>query len=222
MAKKYFRNIPDFDYISRTKDGQSISDYTRVKNIFKRAKISEDIFQDLNFFTKYQVKGNERPDNVAKKVYNDPNLDWLVMLCNNILNFETEWPKDQASYDKYLLNKYGTYEKLNEVHHYETSLITDKVGRQIVPEGLEVPEDCSITFFDPTLKQMVTRSSTFPVSNLIYENRLEEDKRSIFILKGTYLALVIDDINEIMPYTPGSTQYVSDRVVRGENIRLYV
>ena len=222
MAKKYFRNIPDFDYISRTKDGQSISDYTRVKNIFKRAKISEDIFQDLNFFTKYQVKGNERPDNVAKKVYNDPNLDWLVMLCNNILNFETEWPKDQASYDKYLLNKYGTYEKLNEVHHYETSLITDKAGRQIVPEGLEVPEDFSITFFDPTLKQMVTRSSTFPVSNLIYENRLEEDKRSIFILKGTYLALVIDDINEIMPYTPGSTQYVSDRVVRGENIRLYI
>ena len=222
MAKKYFRNIPDFDYISRTKDGQSISDYTRVKNIFKRAKISENIFQDLNFFTKYQVKGNERPDNVAKKVYNDPNLDWLVMLCNNILNFETEWPKDQASYDKYLLNKYGTYEKLNEVHHYETNLITDKVGRQIVPEGLEVPEDFSITFFDPTLKQMVTRSSTFPVSNLIYENRLEEDKRSIFILKGTYLALVIDDINEIMPYTPGSTQYVSDRVVRGENIRLYI
>lgn len=222
MAKKYFRNIPDFDYISRTKDGQSISDYTRVKNIFKRAKISEDIFQDLNFFTKYQVKGNERPDNVAKKVYNDPNLDWLVMLCNNILNFETEWPKDQASYDKYLLNKYGTYEKLNEVHHYETNLITDKVGRQIVPEGLEVPEDFSITFFDPTLKQMVTRSSVFPVSNLIYENRLEEDKRSIFILKGTYLALVIDDINEIMPYTPGSTQYVSDRVVRGENIRLYI
>ena len=222
MAKKYFRNIPDFDYISRTKDGQSISDYTRVKNIFKRAKISENIFQDLNFFTKYQVKGNERPDNVAKKVYNDPNLDWLVMLCNNILNFETEWPKDQASYDKYLLNKYGTYEKLNEVHHYETNLITDKVGRQIVPEGLEVPEDFSITFFDPTLKQMVTRSSTFPVSNLIYENRLEEDKRSIFILKGTYLALVIDDINEIMPYTPGSTQYVSDRIVRGENIRLYI
>jgi len=222
MAKKYFRNIPDFDYVDRTKDGQSISDYTRVKNIFKRAQISEDIFQDLNFFTKYQVKGNERPDNVAKKVYNDPNLDWLVMLCNNILNFETEWPKDQASYDKYLLNKYGTYEKLNEVHHYETNLITDKVGRQIVPEGLEVPEDFSITFFDPTLKQMVTRSSVFPVSNLIYENRLEEDKRSIFVLKGTYLALVIDDINEIMPYTPGSTQYVSDRVVRGENIRLYI
>jgi len=222
MAKKYFRNIPDFDYVDRTKDGQSISDYTRVKNIFKRARISEDIFQDLNFFTKYQVKGNERPDNVAKKVYNDPNLDWLVMLCNNILNFESEWPKDQASYDKYLLNKYGTYEKLNEVHHYETNLITDKAGRQIVPEGLEVPQDFSITFFDPTLKQMVTRSSTFPVSNLIYENRLEEDKRSIFILKGTYLALVIDDINEIMPYTPGSTQYVSDRVVRGENIRLYI
>jgi small nuclear ribonucleoprotein (snRNP)-like protein len=143
------------------------------------------------------------------------------MLCNNILNFESEWPKDQESYNKYLLNKYGTYDKLNEVHHYETTLITDKAGRQIVPAGLEVPEDFSITFYDPTLKQTITRSSTFPVSNLIYEDRKETEKRSIFVLKDIYIGLVIDDIEEVMPYTPGSSQYVSDRVVRGENIRLY-
>jgi len=222
MAKKYFRNLPDFDYVDRTKEGQNISDYTRVKNLFKRAEIAEDIFKDLNFFTKYQVVGDERPDNVAKKIYGDPNLDWVVMLCNNILNFESEWPKDQESYNKYLLNKYGTYDKLNEVHHYETLLITDKAGRQIVPAGLEVPEDFSITFYDPTLKQTITRSSTFPVSNLIYEDRKETEKRSIFVLKDIYIGLVIDDIEEVMPYTPGSSQYVSDRVVRGENIRLYI
>ena len=52
MAKKYFRNLPDFDYVDRTKEGQNISDYTRVKNLFKRAEIVEDIFKDLNFFTK--------------------------------------------------------------------------------------------------------------------------------------------------------------------------
>ena len=222
MAKKYFRNLPDFDYVDRTKVGQNISDYTRVKNLFKRAQISEDIFKDLNFFTKYQVVGDESPDNVAKKLYGDPNLDWVVMLCNNILNFESEWPKDQESHIKYLLNKYGSYEKLNEVHHYETALITDKAGRQIVPEGLEVPEDFSITFYDPTLKQTITRSSVFPVSNLIYEDRKETEKRSIFVLKDIYIGLVIDDIEEVMPYTPGSSQYVSDRVVRGENIRLYI
>ena len=46
-------------------------------------------------------------------------------------------------------------------------------------------------------------------------------ERNIFLLKPIYLGLVIEDQQEFMPYTPGSSQYVSDRLVRGENIRLY-
>ena len=42
MAKNYFRNIPDFEYVNRTKDGQFISNYTQVKNFFKKGKIRED------------------------------------------------------------------------------------------------------------------------------------------------------------------------------------
>ena len=68
---------------------------------------------------------------------------------------------------------------------------------------------------------MVTRSSTFPVSNYDYENRINDAKRNIFLLKPIYLSVIVDDIEETMPYIPGSTQYVSDKLVRGENIRLY-
>ena len=90
MAQKYFRNIPNFEYVDRTKDGQNISDYTEVKNLFKRGKLREDIFQDLTYFTKYKVVGDMRPDEVAYDVYGDANLDWIVMLSNNIINFENE------------------------------------------------------------------------------------------------------------------------------------
>ena len=65
MAKKFFRYVPDFDYVSRLSKAQNISDYIRVKNLFKRTKISEQIFNDITFFTKYQVISDERPDNVA-------------------------------------------------------------------------------------------------------------------------------------------------------------
>ena len=51
-----------------------ISDYITVKNLFKRGFLREDIFQDLSFFTKYQVIGNDRPDNVAFQIYNDSTL----------------------------------------------------------------------------------------------------------------------------------------------------
>ena len=44
MAKNYFSQLPDFEYVNRTDDGKLISDYTRVKNLFMRGKIREDIF----------------------------------------------------------------------------------------------------------------------------------------------------------------------------------
>ena len=79
----YFNQIPDFDYVSRLPDAK-ISDYITVKNLFKRGKLREDIFQDVSIFTKYQIKGDDRPDNVAFDFYGDSSLDWLVLTCNNL------------------------------------------------------------------------------------------------------------------------------------------
>ena len=106
----YFSKVPDFEYVSRLPDA-NISDYITVKNLFKRAFLREDIFEDLTFFTKYQIEGDDRPDNVAFKVYEDSNLDWVILTCNNIMNVQSEWPLRQYDFDKYLLDKYGTYEK---------------------------------------------------------------------------------------------------------------
>lgn len=221
MAKKYFRYIPNFDYVDRTVNGQNISDYTLTKNLFKRAKIREDIFADLTFFTKYRVKGNDRPDNVAFEVYKDENLDWIVLLSNNIINYETEWPMSQQALDNYLLNKYGDYNNVYANRNFETLEVKDSKGNMIIRQGLEVPEDFSVTFYDPGLKQIVTRSQVFRVTNYEYEIRREDKKRNIFLIRPEYIGIIIEDIQRIMPYVRGSSQYVSDTVVRGENILIY-
>ena len=117
MAKPYFRNIPKFEYVNRTKDGQFISNYTEVINFFKRGKLREDLFQDLTIFEKYNIKGDDRPVNVAQEIYGDATLDWVVLLSNNIVNVHNEWPMPQASFEIYLLDKYVTLEKLDEIHH---------------------------------------------------------------------------------------------------------
>jgi hypothetical protein len=221
MSKPYFDYIPNFEYVNRTNDGQNISDYTVVKNLFKRGNLNQNIFGDLTFFTKYHIIGDERPDNIAYDVYGDQYYDWVVMLSNNIMNLETEWPWSEQAFDNYLLDKYGSYEKIYETKEYETTEITDSTGRIIIPPGLVVPQNFSITFYDTGLDQMATRSGTFPVSNFEYENRINDAKRNIFLLKPIYLSVVVDDIEETMPYVPGSTQYVSEKLVRGENIRLY-
>ena len=62
---------------------------------------------------------------------------------------------------------------------------------------------------------------TEAVTNYQYEMKKEDDKRNIFTLKPEYLNVIFNDMDEIMPYKKGASQYVSDTLKKGENIRLY-
>ena len=217
----YFKQVPDFEYVSLLPDAR-ISDYITVKNLFKRGKLRDDIFKDLTFFTKYQVIGDDRPDNIAYKLYNDPSLDWVILLSNNIINIQTEWPMQQYELDRYLLDKYESYEKLNEVHHYETIEIKNSSGVTIVEEGLTVESDFSVIFYDWMIDSLETKQGiTTPVTNYEYEMKIEDDKRNIFALKPRYLNVIKDDMEDLMTYKKGSTEYISETLKRAENIRLY-
>jgi len=220
----YFRQVPDFEYVSRLPDAK-ISDYITVKNLFKKGKLRPDIIENLAFFTKYQISGDDRPDNVAYEVYRDSTLDWVVLLSNNIINVQTEWPLPQNDFDEYLLEKYGSYDELyNGIHHYESPEIKNSQGVTIVPAGLKVDSNFSVSYYDYFLENgvfIVNNNIAVPVTNYEYEEKIENDKRNIFILKPRYLNVVFDDMAEIMSYKKGATQYVSDTLKRGDNIRLY-
>ena len=218
----YFNLIPNFDYVSRLPDAK-ISDYIRVKNFFKRVNLREDIYQDLTFFTKYSILGDDRPDNVANKVYQNPSLDWVILLANNITHIPTEWPMTQNDFDGFMLEKYNNYNNLyNGVHHHETIEVKDSNDITIVPAGLNVSSDFTQTYYDYYMKKVETASNiTRPVTNYEYEEKLENKKREIFIMKQEYVSVVMDDIEDIMPYKKGSTEYVDKTLKRAENIRLY-
>ena len=137
----YFSHVPFLAYISKDIEKNSLNDYTVVKNLFKRAKIREDLFQNISYFEKYQIMGDERPDQVAEKIYGDSTLDWVVLLSNNIQNVYEEWPKSQLAFNNHLLEKYGSYESLySGVHHYETVERRSEDGYTIVESGVEVNE----------------------------------------------------------------------------------
>ena len=219
----YFNQLPNFEYVSRLPNAK-IGDYITVKNLFKRAFLREDIYQNLTFFTKYSVVGDDRPDNVAAQVYEDSTLDWLILLTNNIVNITDEWPLGQDAFNRYLLDKYDNdYDKIyNGVHHYETIEVKDSNKVVIVPEGLEVSEDFTTTYYDYFIGGLTTANNiTRPVTNYQYEEKLENKKREIFILKSEYISVVLDDIEDLNTYKKGSTEYISETLKRAENIRLF-
>jgi hypothetical protein len=218
----YFQRVPDFNYVSRLPDSK-IGDYIRVKNLFKKGKLREDIFQNLAFFEKYKIVGDDRPDNVAFEVYDDSSLDWIVLLSNNVLNIQSEWPLPQTDFDRFVLDKYGDYDTLyNGIHHYETIEIKNTQGVTIVPAGLQVDSSYSVSYYDFfTDLQVTTGNLATPITNYEYEEKVENDKRNIFILKPRYLNIVFDDMEEIMQYKKGSSQFVSESLKNGDNIKLY-
>jgi len=219
---QYFDYVPNFEYVSRLTDAKKINDYVEVKNLFKRGIIRPDIFGNLAYFSKYKIIGDERPDEVANKIYNNSDLDWLVLLSNNVINQVEEWPLDQQSFQNYLVSKYGSEENIHAVHHYESNEIKDSVGRVVFPGGLEVPQNISVDWYDSGIGEERTSTAfTYAVTNYTYEERKQNDRRNIYVIKEEYVGLVIDNLEQIMPYQQGSTQYVSPSVTRGDNIRLY-
>ena len=212
----YFRQLPNLDYPSLKNDRTSAYDYQVVKNIFKRAVIRNDIFDEVTAFTKYSVVGDERPDNVADNFYNDSTLDWVVLTTNNIVHVRDEWPMGNQDFLTYLNGKY-TEAQLANIHHYETKVIRDSNGKLIQPSGLTVPADHSISFVDNGVLREESSLTSFTF--LEHETNVNDNKRNINVLRSEYLNFFLESFEEIMEYKP-SKQFVTDSLKKTENPRL--
>ena len=220
MSRPYFREVPNFNYVNL--DSNVSSEFIQMKNLFKRAKIRDDILDNVRFFNKYSIVGDERPDQVALKFYNDEKFDWLVLLSNNIINIRDEWPLDNDSFMNYLVAKYENEAGYSAVHHYETLEYKDNNGIIVLPKGLKVSEGYQFKYYDSFLEQIVTVNNiSQPVTNYEYELEEQEKKRDIFILKPEYLGVVLNDLKKLMKYKEGTEQFVSSTLKQANNIKLY-
>ena len=215
----YFKQLPNFDYISRINERKSNRDYLEVKNLFRRPLIREDIFTNFMSFTKYKIVGDERPDEVAYNVYGDEDLDWVVLLANNIINVRDEWPMSQGDFNNYLSEKYGDTGGVDLIKHYETIQIQDSKGKIFVPKGKIVDSTFKATFLDSGTNQLVEVSPIEGISYRTYEERLQDDKRNINILESRFLSYVIDEVETLLDYEP-SSEYINPKLKRGSNPNL--
>jgi hypothetical protein len=163
----YFRELPNFEYIANFPNQSFNTDYVLTKNIFKRAKLRTDIANSITAFEYYQIIDNERPDQVAAKVYDNADLDWVILTTNNITNINQDWPLDNNSFYKYLIDKYGSDEELTKTHHWETVEFKDEYGRIVVPGGYQVDpaKSLSVTTFEGQNEYIL---SEFPNENTSY------------------------------------------------------
>ena len=210
----YFRELPELDYQSFLSDSNSSSNYLRVKNLFRRCKLRDDLQSVFTLFNKYEIVEGARPDTVAEELYGDAELDWVVLMTAGIINVRNEWPLSDRQIYNYSLEIYGT--QLNDVHHYETREVKDANGRLILPKGKVV--DSTFRIPNPDF-YIETISPINGISNYEYEVRKNDAKRSIFLLKESYLQQFLNDMREEMIYSR-SSEYVNENLIRTENTRI--
>ena len=215
----YFRELPDLEYQSFLSDSISSQSYVKVKNLFRRNKLRDDLQNVFTIFNKYEIMEGARPDTVAEEIYGDDQLDWVVLLTAGIINVRDEWPlSDREIYD-FVESKYGLA-NINSNHHYETKEIKDSMGRLILPSGQVVDSNFSVTYSENGTYITPTSSNTISgVSNYEYEVLKNNKKRSIFVLRSQYLQQFLNDMRDIMVYQQ-SSERINDKLIRTENTRV--
>ena len=219
---QYFRKLPNLNYPSLLKTRESNTDFVQTKNLFRRVKVREDLFANFMQFDKYKGVGDERPDNVAEKVYLNGNLDWVVLMSNNIIDMNNEWPLTQFQLNSFLRDKY-TPRELVSIHHYETLELRDNKNQLILPAGLVVDADFNLEYLSggqvKSTNSLVDGRPVKAVTFYDYENQLNDQKRNINVLKQEFLGIFIKDFERIMKYDK-SSQYVNRTLKRTENPRI--
>ena len=209
----YFRELPDLNYQSLLKTKHSSNAYIRVKNLFRRVKLRDDLQNSFTQFNKYYIPDGSRPDIVAEELYGSSDLDWVVCITAGIININNDWPLSSRDIYRFAESKYGT--DLNSIHHYETTEVKDDSGRVVLPARKHV--DSTFTIPKPGT-DTATINPIVGVSNYEYEVELNEKKRGIYVLRREYLRQFLNDMRTIMHYEK-SSQFVNRKLVETENTR---
>ena len=214
----YFNELPNILYPNLLPSINKIEDRIPVKNIFKRSKLRDDVDQAITAFDYFYIEQGMRPDMVAERLYDDPELDWVILSTNNIINIRDQWPLEHNDLHEYMLDKYGSETNINGIHHYETRQILDEYNRVVIPAGLEVDANFSFKYQNYS-NSIVTVNPVSAITNYQYEVKLNDQKRRIKVLKPQFLPLFLTNHKNIMKYSR-SSDYISSKVKSTYNPRI--
>lgn len=196
----YFEPFRTINYDIK-KNGNTVE----VTDLFLRYKVLDIFKNQYAVYYDYSIKEGERPDIIAAKYYEDPSLDWIIFLVNNIVDPQFDWPLDQNALTNYIKKKYGSVAAAREqTHHYEQ--ITQQ--QQILFDGTVVPEESYE--IDLTTYNTLSSSDKRIVTAYEYEENKNEAKRNIKLLSEEYVFDLVNQVKDALSRPFGNTR----RVVR--------
>lgn len=163
----YFSNFPKVLY-----DVRGDGNVQEMINITKRVRFRDYMKKNFVTYDFYDVKSGETPEFIANEFYEDPELHWVILLTNNIIDYYNDWPMTVPQFETYVKSK---YDDVNGIHHYE---YTQESGDTTFK--IELPNDSATTL----------PAGSLPVTNYQYEESLQEQKRRIRLVQPRFIGQI--------------------------------
>lgn len=188
----YFRDFPSVNY--------RIEDYNInevVQNPLVRFKIL-DVLRNVKFLYQEYIIEEESASEIAFKLYQDETLDWVIYITNNIIDPKYDWPLGYRDFINFIVKKYGSVENASRetttdnIRHYEWIV----QQQQVLFDGTKIPERRLI--IDKAKYDTLPVNERDIVRNFEYEQRLNDAKRNIKVLRTEYLQQFLSEVKNIL------------------------
>jgi hypothetical protein len=176
----YFKNFPTIIY-----DAVGNGEFKDVKNLLRRVAIRAKVKTNALLYDTYDVKEGESPESIADKLYDDPELHWVVLLVNDVTDRYHQWPLNYSQFNQYIADK---YDNIDGVHHYELAQSSGNTDTKI-----EVYNNSALYSGDQDFY-----SSATTVTNREYEETQQDQKRQIRLLDPRYIQQFVEEYETLM------------------------
>jgi len=182
----YFKNFPTIMY-----DSVGDGNFKDVKNLLRRVGVRAKVKANTLFYDTYDVKEGETPESIADKLYDDPELHWIVLLVNDVTDRYHQWPMNYSQFNQFITDKYlrsdGT-SNVDGTHHYELAQSSGNTDTKI-----EVYNNSALYTGDDD-----SYSNATVITNREYEEQQQEIKRQIRLLDPQYVQQFIEEYETLM------------------------
>ena len=169
----YFGHFPLIPYDS-VGDGK----FKLVTNLLKRVAVRSKVKTNVLVFDTYDVRMGETPEEIADKLYNDPELHWVILLMNDITDRYHQWPLTENQFIAHINDK---YDNVDATHHYEISQTSGDTTIKI-----DIGTDNS------------DHSGATAITNYEYELARQDEMRKIRLLDPAYIEQFVDEYKTLM------------------------
>jgi hypothetical protein len=176
----YFDSFPVIVY-----DSVGNGTYKDVTNILRRVAMRSKIKQNTWIYDTYDVKEGETPEMIADKLYNDPELHWVILIVNDITDRYHQWPMTTPQFLAFINDK---YDNVDDVHHYEIAQSSGNTATKI-----EVYQNSALYTGDSDFY-----ASASTVTNFEYEESVQDEVRKIRLLDPLYIDQFVTEFETLM------------------------